>query len=191
MRVPRNVLRVVLALAIAATCSVAAHADSSNDPRVVIKDAEPGQNVSGLNFGFSLPGQTGGEFTGDLDFTNTGSQTWTTLALFESAVPWKDVSCGANAFFNRCRVSHDPRNRSLTEILFYNIVGCGPLGTGILAGENFTLAFGPGEGSSTSWPAGTSFRGVATAVPEPSTIAFLFTGIGAIATRRKLWKRAS
>jgi hypothetical protein len=32
---------------------------------------------------------------------------------------------------------------------------------------------------------------VATAVPEPSTIAFLFTGIGAIATRRKLWKRAS
>jgi hypothetical protein len=190
MRVPRNILRVVLALAIAATCSVAAHADSSNDPRVVIKDAEPGQNVSGLNFGFSLPGPTGGQFTGDLDFTNTGSQTWTTLALFESAVPASLVSCGANAFFNRCTVSHDPRTL-LTEILFYNVVGCGHLGTGILAGENFTLGFGPGKGSKVSWPAGTSFTGVATAVPEPSTIAFLFTGIGVIATRRKLWKRAS
>jgi len=190
MRVPKNVLRVVLTLAIAATCSVAAHADSSNDPRVVIKDAEPGQSVSGLNFGFSLPGPTGGQFTGDLDFTNTGSQTWTTLALFESNVSADLVSCGANAFFNRCTVSHDPKNPSLTEILFYNIVGCGPLGTGIRAGENFTLGFGPGEGSETSWAAGTSFRGVAT-VPEPSTIAFLLTGIGAIATRRKLWKRAS
>jgi hypothetical protein len=189
MRLPKNFLRAVFTLAIAATCSVAAHADSSNDPRVVIKDAEPGQQVSGLNFGFSLPGR--GYFTGDLDFTNTGSQTWTSLALFESGVAAADVSCGANAFFNRCTVSHDPRNPSLTEILFYNIVGCGHLGTGILAGENFTLGFSKGKGSSHSWPAGTSFTGVATAVPEPSSIAFLFTGIAAIATRRKLWKRAS
>jgi hypothetical protein len=191
MRLPKNILRAFLALAIAAACSVAAHADSNHDPRVVIKDAEPGQQVSGLNFGFSLPGQTGTEFTGSLDFTNTGSQTWTSLALFESNVSTDLVSCGVSSFFNRCRVSTDPRNSSLTEILFYNTVGCGHLGTGILAGENFTLDFGPGKNSPDSWPAGTSFTGVATAVPEPSTLAFLFTGIGAIATRRKLWKRVS
>jgi hypothetical protein len=190
MRVPKDILRGVLVLAIAITCSVAAHADSSSDPRVIIKDAEPGQQVSGLNFGFSLPTGQGKYFTGPLDFTNAGSQTWTTLALFESAVAAVDVTCGASSFFNHCTVSTDPRNPSLTEILFYNTVGCGHLGTGILAGENFTLDFSKGSGTH-SWPAGASFTGVATAVPEPSTIAFLFTGIGAMATRRKLWKRAS
>jgi hypothetical protein len=191
MRVLKFILRAVLGLAIAATCSVASHADSSGDPRVVIKDAAPGQPVSGLNFGFSLPTTQGQYFTGGLDFTNTGSQTWTSLALFESAKSANLVSCGANAFFNRCTVSTDPRNPSLTEILFYNTVGCGHVGTGILAGENFTLDFSKGSGRH-SWDAGTSFMGVATAaVPEPSTIAFLFIGMGAIATRRKLWKRAS
>jgi hypothetical protein len=189
MRVPKNVLRAVLALAIAVTCSVASHADSSGDPRVIIKDAPPGQSVTGLNFGFSLPTGQGQYFTGSLDFTNAGSQTWTSLALFESDKSASLVSCGANAFFNRCTVSTDPRNPSLTEILFYNTVGCGHLGTGILAGENFTLAFSKGPGSH-SWDSGASFMGVA-GVPEPSTLAFLFTGIAAFATRRKLWKRAS
>jgi hypothetical protein len=187
MKLPKNMLRVVLALAIAATCSVAAHADSSNDPRVVIKDAPPGKGVD-ENFSFRLPGRPGTPFAGDLSFRNVTSQTWTSLALFVSS-SILNVSCGGGGgIFNHCTTFIDPNNTHLTEMLFTNTIGFGALGTGILPCENFTFTFSGMGGS--NWESGTKFRGVA-AVPEPSTIAFLFTGIGAIATRRKLWKRAS
>jgi hypothetical protein len=194
MKLSHKILRILATGTIFAMCSVAAFADSSHDPRVIIKGAGFSSHQGegeGLNFQFSLPTNQGPYFTGDLSFSNGTSKTWTTLALFESTVAAANVSCGANSFFNHCMVFIDAKNPSLTEILFSNTVGFGKLGTGILPGEIFALGFSKGSGPH-SWPSGTNFTAVATAaVPEPSTIAFLFTGIGAIASRRKLWKRAS
>jgi hypothetical protein len=194
MNSSNKVLRIFCAGMVFAMCSLAAYADSSHDPRVIIKGAT-GPNPheitgEGVNFQFSLPTNHGQYFTGDLTFSNATSKTWTTLALFESSVAATNVTCGQSSFFNHCQVFIDPTTNKV-EILFSNTVGYGKLGTGILPGENFTLGFSKGKGPH-SWPSGTTFDAVATtAVPEPSTLAFLFTGIGAIVSRRKLWKRAS
>lgn len=193
MKPSKKILRILICGVILAMCSVAAYADSSHDPRVIIKGAGLSSQTNvqeGLNFQFSLPTNQGPYFTGDLSFSNGGSRAWTTLALFESTVAAANVTCGASSFFNHCMVFIDAKNPSLTEILFSNTVGFGKLGTGILPGETFTLGFSKGSGPH-SWPSGTTFDAVATtAVPEPSTIAFLVTGIGAMFSRRKLWNRA-
>jgi hypothetical protein len=194
MKLPNKILRILAAGTIFAMCSVAAYADSNNDPRVIIKGAigPIGREITGVHehFNFALPGDKNTPFAGDLSFNNVTSQTWTSLALFESAFGPLDVKCGGGGFFNSCIKFTDPRNPALTEILFTNTVGHGKLGTGIRAGDIFTLEFSPV--GNTNWMGATKFSAVATtAVPEPSTIAFLFTGIGAIASRRKLWKRAS
>jgi hypothetical protein len=193
MKLSNKILRILAASTIFAMCSVAAFADSSHDPRVIIKGAGLfSQEVTDVHehFSFPLPGDKNTPFVGDLSFKNATSQTWTSLALFESAFGPLDVKCSGGSFFNSCITFTDPRNPSLTEILFTNTVGHGKLGTGIGAGDIFTLAFSPV--GNTNWMGATKFSAVATtAVPEPSTIAFLFTGIGAIASRRKLWKRAS
>lgn len=193
MKSTNKISRILSAVMILAMCSVAAYADSSHDPRVIIKGAGLSSQANvqeGLNFQFSLPTNQGPYFTGDLTFSNGGSKTWTTLALFESTVAAANVTCGASSFFNHCMVFIDAQNPSLTEILFSNTVGFGKLGTGILPGESFALGFSKGNGPH-SWPSGTDFTAVATtAVPEPSTIAFLITGVGAIVSRRKLWNRA-
>jgi hypothetical protein len=193
MKLPNKILRILAASTIFALCSVAAYADSNNDPRVIIKGAGlSGHDTVGVHehFTFGLPGDKNTPFAGDLSFTNVTSQTWTSLALFESAFGPLQIKCNGGGFFNHCMKFTDPKNPALTEILFTNTVGYGKLGTGILAGENFTLGFRPVGG--TNWMGDTDFTAVATtAVPEPSTIAFLVTGIGAMFSRRKLWKRAS
>jgi hypothetical protein len=194
MKPSNKVLRILIAGTMLVMCSIAAYADSSHDPRVIIKGATGpiGRESTGegSNFEFSLPTNQGSYFTGDLTFSNATSKTWTTLALFESSVAATNVTCGQSSFFNHCQVFIDPTTNKV-EILFSNTVGYGKLGTGILAGESFTLGFDKGKGLH-SWPSGTSFDAVATtAVPEPSTLAFLFTGAGAIVSRRRFWKRAS
>ncbi|HZR56134.1 MAG TPA: PEP-CTERM sorting domain-containing protein [Terriglobales bacterium] len=192
MKPSNKILRILICGIILAMCSVAAYADSNNDPRVIIKGAGLiGNETVGVHehFTFGLPGDKDTPFDGDLSFRNVTSQTWTTLALFESAFGPLQIQCNGGGFFNHCMKFADPKNPSLTEILFTNTVGYGKLGTGILPGENFTLGFRPVDG--THWMGDTDFTAVATtAVPEPSTIAFLVTGIGAMFSRRKLWNRA-
>jgi hypothetical protein len=178
-------LRVFSILAIVSLSCLAAYADS--DPRVIIRDPNGG-TPEGENFSFSIPGNS------DQAFYNATSQTWTSLTLFVKGKGLSpgDVSCQADAFFNDCQVYADVQNPKIGEIVFTNSVGFGALLSGILPGESFDLDFGapPNCTVDCNWPV-TSVSAAATTVPEPTTMAFLFTGIGAIVARRKLWKRAS
>jgi hypothetical protein len=180
-------LRAFFVLALLSLCSLAAYADSSGDPRVIIKDPSWGKGVQ-EDFSFNLPGCKTCTFSGDLNFTNRSSQTWTSLALFEDPESKGAVSCGETQFFNNCMVYTNPQDPKGAEIVFTNSINHGPSLGGILPCESFSLNFSGDSGG--NWSGGTHFTAVA-AVPEPTTMVFLFTGIAAIVARRKLWRRAS
>ena len=60
--------------------------------------------------------------------------------------------------------------------------------SGIIPGQYFLLNFGCASGTC-SWPGGTSVTAVwNTNVPEPSSMALVLTGFGAIIARRRPWK---
>jgi hypothetical protein len=71
---------------------------------------------------------------------------------------------------------------SLTTIL---LSGLNSDFTGIGAGQSFSIVFGCESGECDPWPGDLDFTAKAN-VPEPGTMALLFTGIGAIVARRKL-----
>ncbi len=176
---PSLILRIAVVLVIV-TCAVAALADSITDPTIIIRDpACPGESCTpvGLNFTFGTPA----DGTGAVFFNNASGLDWFSLSLSESGVDASAITCLTDAFAN-CSVS---TVNGLTTIL---LSGLGPDFTGIPAGHNFSIVFGCESGDCEPWPGDLDFIAKAN-VPEPGTMALLFTGIGAIVARRRLRDR--
>ena len=187
MKTSRLCLLVVLAL----LCTGLALADGIQDPKIIIHGAGsgaaafgkcPGPSCTnvGMNFTFSVPKRG----AGTLFFTNASGKDWTSLKLIEKGVPAAAVTCGQSLFLS-CTVT-TLRDGSV-EILLSGVHGTTPR-NGILNGQSFAIGFGCVEG--TCWPGGLNFSAHAGAAPEPGTIALMVTGVGAIISRRKSWKKA-
>ena len=172
---PSILFRVAL-LVVIAMCAAFAHADSITDPTIIIRDPPCGQGCTpvGLNFAFGTPA----DGTGALFFNNASGLDWFSLKLTESGVDASAITCVTDVFAN-CSVS---TVNSLTTIL---LSGLNSDFTGIGAGQNFSIVFGCESGQCDPWPGDLDFTARAN-VPEPGTMALLFTGIGAIVARRKL-----
>jgi hypothetical protein len=168
----------------------AAFADSNLDPKIIIGDPACSGciSVTSDHFSFALPTNQGSFFTGTLQFQNNSGKTWYSLFLTETVVPWFDVSCKTNAFFNDCiPVASSKSNPNQTTIEFLNVTPHPR--NGIPSGGVFSLSFQPVNGN--AWPSGTSFDAQANAasvVPEPASLTLFVSGIGAIIARRKLGK---
>ena len=183
----------ILCLAIfVGLCSAMAMANGINDPKVIIHGVNSANGVQpncpqqgctpvGLNFSFSAP-KSG---SGVLFFTNNSGQNWTSLALIEKGVPASAVSCVQNVFMS-CSVT--TLKNGATEILLSGVRGGNNPHNGIPNGGSFSLQFRCVEGG--CWPGGLSFHGHANmgTTPEPGTVALVVTGLGAMFSRRKLWK---
>jgi hypothetical protein len=169
--------------------SVLAFADGINDPQIVIHGVNGGtiaqtcgphgcQGV-GLTFSFSVP-KSG---KGTLYFTNDSGKAWTSLTLIETGEPAADISCLQTLFLS-CTTK--TLHNGSVEILLsgVNTNTLNPR-TGIGIGQSFDIRFACVSGS--CWPGGLQFTGHANSVPEPGTVAFMVTGLGAIFSRRKLW----
>src|SRR3954470_2312780 len=92
-----NFLRVVVLGMLVGFCAISAHADSVQDPKVIIRDPAclpPGCTPVGTNFTFGTP--TGG--TGALFFTNASGVNWFNLQLVESGVPASAITCITDVF---------------------------------------------------------------------------------------------
>ena len=176
---PSILFRFAIALVII-MCAAFAHADSITDPTIIIRDPPCGQGCTpvGLNFSFGTPA----DGKGVLFFNNASGLDWFSLSLAESGVDAGAITCLTDAFAN-CSVS---TVNGLTTIL---LSGLGPDFAGIPAGHNFSIVFGCESGECDPWPGDLDFTARAN-VPEPGTMALLFTGIGAIVARRKLRNRA-
>jgi hypothetical protein len=138
-----------------------------------------------LNFTFGVP--AGG--TGKLFFTNESGVNWTSLTLVEQGhqIPAVDINCHSNLFMS-CKAT-DLKNGKVAIVLS-GIKGSLNPDRGILNGQSFSIGFSC-IGKS-CWPGGLDFVAHAntTSVPEPGTIALMVTGMGALLSRRKLWKNA-
>jgi hypothetical protein len=172
--------------------SVMAFADSTNDPKVIIKGVSGNVigSVDGCEFtcaSFFFNFKTPASGSGTLDFTNNTDVTWTSLTLVERGnnPTIYQITCSASAFFTNClKAVTGQGTGGHPELIFTG-------GTGIAPGENFALAFSCVKG--VCWPGGLSFGGYANTpngvtVPEPGTIALMVTGLGALVSRRKQWK---
>jgi hypothetical protein len=174
--------------------SAVAFADGVHDPKVIVHGVNgSGNSVCGkhncqdvgLNFSFTVP-KSG---SGVLYFTNTSGKNWTSLALIEKGVPAADVSCKEQLFLN-CSVT-TLKNGSV-EILLSGIRGGADWAAkGIQNGQSFSIQFACNGGC---WPGGLVFGGHAgtgSSVPEPATVGFMVTGLGAMFSRRKFWRKPS
>ncbi len=176
--------------------SAMAFADGINDPKIIIQSASAASIpmvpcttgcVRGLNFAFGVP--AGG--TGKVFFTNESGVNWTSLTLIEQGknkIPAIDISCHSNLFVS-C-TEKDLKNGNVAIVLS-GIKGINPDNPdrGIRNGQSFSIGFSCAGKS--CWPlTGVNFVGHANAlaVPEPGTIALMVTGLGAMVSRRKLWK---
>ena len=171
--------------------SALAFADGINDPKVIVHGVNGGgfgmcgkhqcKDV-GVNFNFNIP-QSG---KGALFFTNTSGKNWTSLALIESAVPANDVSCSQTLFLS-CTVK-TLKNGSV-EILLSGVRGGLNPRKGIKNGQSFAIDFACVSGS--CWPGGIPVSGHAGTgtIPEPATVALMVTGLGAMFSRRKSWRK--
>jgi len=150
---------------------VAVLANSTSDPRIIIKDpicASSGCTRVGKHFSFTSP--AGG--SGTLFFTNSSGVSWKSLELIESAIAASAIICHSNAF-THCNVT---TSASGVTTIFLSQVGHGFRGIG--AGHHFSITFG-------HWPAsGVEFTAVAN-VPEPATFALFVSGLGVIIFRRR------
>src|ERR1039457_6856323 len=172
--------------------SAVAFADGIHDPKVIVHGVYGGGNGTcgvhncqgvGVDFSFNIP-KSG---SGGVYFTNTSGKTWTSLALIESAVPAADVSCN-QTFFLTCTVK-TLKNGSV-EILMAGVRGGLNPRRGIANGQNFVIDFACVSGN--CWPKGgvpiTAHAGTGT-LPEPATVALMMTGLGAMFSRRKSWRK--
>jgi len=166
--------------------SAMAFADSLTDPKIIIHGINGGNGPQacprqgctqvGVDFSFSVP--KGG--TGTLYFTNASGKNWTSLSLIETGVAAKDITCSQTLFLS-C-TTKTLKNGSV-EILLSGVKhGLNPR-TGILAGASFIIGFkcDPACFSGT-------ITGHAGTAPEPGTVALMVTGLGALVSRRKMWK---
>ncbi|MGO8983545.1 MAG: PEP-CTERM sorting domain-containing protein [Terriglobales bacterium] len=168
--------------------SVMAFADGIGDPKVIIHGAgTTNPNCAdrscvdvGLNFKFTVP-ESG---SGTLFFTNTSGQNWNSLALIEKGVPAADIKCHSD-LFHSC-TTETLKNGSV-EIFLTTGNGEWP-NHGIQNGQSFEITFSCVQKS--CWPGGLTVGGHANGatVPEPGTIALMVTGVGALVSRRKMWK---
>jgi hypothetical protein len=168
--------------------SVMAFADGINDPKIIIQGVNGnGPNLKcppkgcqdvGVDFTFNTP-KNG---SGTLFFTNGSGKSWNSLSLIETGVPAADISCLQTLFLS---CSTKTLNNGSVEILLsgVNKLGNNPR-NGILNGQSFSITFQCLGGC---WPGGVPISGHAGTVPEPGTIAFMVTGLGAIVSRRKVW----
>ena len=169
--------------------SVMAFADGIKDPKIIIRGVNGGGspvncrqgcvNITGLNFTFNAP--KGG--SGTLFFTNMSGKNWTSLTLIEKGVPANAISC-AQTLFLSC--STKTLKDGSVEILLSGIKGGQNPRKGILKGQSFSINFACVQGN--CWPGGLGVGGHAGTVPEPGTVAFMVTGLGAIVSRRQMWK---
>jgi hypothetical protein len=169
--------------------SVMAFADGITDPKIIIHGVNGGgsplscpptgcQNV-GVNFNFNVP-KSG---SGTLFFTNASGKDWKSLTLIENGVSASAISC-AQTLFLSC-TTKTLKNGSV-EILLSGIKGGQNARKGILNGQSFSIDFACVQGN--CWPGGLGVGAHAGTVPEPGTVALMVTGLGAIVSRRKLWK---
>ena len=180
MKLASTICHTLVLVAMAGAFSLAARADSVFDPTVIIRDPtcpKSGCPSVGTHFSFGTP--AGG--VGALFFTNGSSVNFFNLLLTESGVPSNAVTCITDAFKN-CQIS---ASNGITSIL---LSGVGGNFAGIPAGRVFDIEF-KCKGSS-CWPGDLDFSAVAN-VPEPTTMALMATGIGALFSRRKRWKHAA
>jgi hypothetical protein len=136
-----------------------------------------------MNFKFSSPPSG----SGTLFFTNTSGQNWTSLTLIEHGhqVLASDISCQSSLFLSCTTKTLENGN---VAIVLTGIKGGNPQkGLGIANGQSFSIKFAC-VGKS-CWPGGLDFSAHANAtIPEPGTMALLVTGLGALVSRRKMWK---
>jgi len=191
----------MVAMKISQVCAVAlllivgsalAFAGPINDPKVIVKGAGGGGELIkgpcpqcmgvGQNFSFKTPASG----TGVLYFTNESGINWNSLTLIEKGVPAADISCNS-PLFSSC-TTETLKNGSV-EILLTNAGKANWHDKGIPNGANFAIDFSCKGGC---WPGGLTFNGhgsaSAHATPEPGTIALMVTGLGALVSRRKVWK---
>ena len=177
MKALRLSLVVLPLVAIFLSLAVAAHADSINDPTIIIRDPacpSGGCMVVGQNFMFGTPASG----FGTLFFTNGSGVNWFNLQLTESGVPASAITCITTAFAN-CTVA------TVAGVTTIFVSGVGGSFSGIGSGENFSIVFDCNGDS--CWPGDLEFTAHAN-IPEPATMALTFTGIAAIISR-KLRKR--
>ena len=170
--------------------SLMAFADGIKDPKIIIQGVNSGgtplgcppqgcQNV-GVNFSFNIPNSG----KGFLFFTNASGKNWTSLTLIEKGVPANAISCAQN-FFTSC--STKTLKNGSVEIILSGIKGGQNPRKGILNGQSFGIGFACVQDD--CWTnGGTTMSAHAGTVPEPGTVALMVTGLGAIVSRRKLWK---
>ncbi len=169
--------------------SAMAFADGINDPQIIIHGAGGLSqacpvggctSITGLTFSFNVPASG----SGTLFFTNNSGQNWTSLELVETGVPAADIKCHS-ALFRFC--STETLKNGEVEILLSTSNGNNP-NAGIKNGKNFAITFSCVGNS--CWPGNLKISGYANGatVPEPGTIALMLTGLGAMVSRRKMWK---
>ncbi len=171
--------------------SAMAFADGINDPKIIIHGTNgtglpvvacPSQGCTdvGMDFSFTIP-KSG---KGTLFFTNTSGQNWTSLKLIETGVPAADISCHS-FLFTSCTTK--TLHNGSVEILLAGIKhGLNPA-TGIRNGQSFVIGFAC-VGTSCWTNGGSTMSAQANSVPEPGTVALMVTGLGAMVSRRRMWK---
>jgi len=168
--------------------SVMAFADGINDPKIIIQGVSGGSSPQscekgcrnvGVNFSFTIP-KSGKGF---LFFTNASGKNWTSLTLVEKGVPASAISCSQTLFLSCAKKTVG----NSVEIILSGIKGGENARKGIMNGQSFEIGFAcvaqscwTNRGSTMTAHAGTA--------PEPGTVALMVTGLGAIISRRKLWK---
>jgi hypothetical protein len=172
--------------------SVMAFADGINDPKIIIQGVSGGgggspvlcphpgcQDVRGLNFSFTIP-KSGKGF---LFFTNASGKNWTSLTLVEKGVPASAISCSQTLFLSCAKKTVG----NSVEIILSGIKGGENARKGIMNGQSFEIGFACVAQS--CWTnGGSTMTAHAGTAPEPGTVALMVTGLGAIISRRKLWK---
>jgi PEP-CTERM motif len=167
--------------------SVMAFADGIKDPKIIIQGVNGGSSPLGcercqgvgVKFSFQIPNSG----KGFLFFTNTSGKNWTSLTLTETGVPASAISCSQSLFLS-CTTKTVGAS---VEIILKGIKGGQNARKGILNGQSFDIGFAC-VGTSCWTNGGTTMYAHAGTVPEPGTVALMVTGLGAIVSRRKLWK---